>query len=934
MVVFLVNFVSTQRVAKVALVFLGILTLVEISTAGNRKYASCGSTGGCNNGNTLSTDHVTLYLGSEYRLSQRVDVSYLFLGQAKRVVDSQIRNFWKTHSKGDGIRVAILDSGVESSQLNTLSVIRMIDWTSDQDNYDYLGHGTHIASILGSSDKDCPGVAPAVELFIHKIMNRNGLTYTSWIIDALNDVLLSNVHIVCMSIGGGDYKDQPLIDKIREVVAHGIIVLTAAGNDGPLFGTHSHPSSMKEVISIGAVDGRRRIASFSSRGMTLEEQQFARVVDDSSLHLRNLSHSKTPTDALSLEQYLEYSQVIGRPKPDVLVNAVAIASSGLKGKTGNCIGLSGTSYGVPILAGYLSLLFSAIPSEYRLFYMNLAGVRLILQESCVSLSNNTIYEQGLGLFEFGLAKERIFAKFESARLSKSRLLKPFHQKLIGVEASVFPFQLLINSSFESCSFWWPHCTFDSYGEANPPLSLQLNLVISFPLSPIFSMEAIEYVAEFGEKPLWIVKEFSSFWPFVGVLNLFIAFPNTTHFCDMSFANHIRRIRGKFHITLSSCASEMKLSTVVHLDWSVRQKEKRKMILWDAFHQVSYPVPFVPNDDIQHPQLLDRFGDLPFTNFRNLYRRFTSGPLDMKTFSYPWTTLEKIWNESNCADDFITALFCVDPEDWLDDAEIDAIDRLVYDQGLSLLLVAEWFNEETMNDLRFFDASTSRWWYPVVGGANLQGINRLGRRFGFAFGDIVFDATLCTSYKKEQWPEAKEDSPCNGTHSISYQSGNGLFFVQEGSQILFAHYKKDIRRVRNNAIGSQEGLDDSDSTFESAPVTPEEQGNETILENLTCEISLEDDIPVFLYRKHGKGNLIVYGDSNCLDSSLSEEVSSCIEDLYQVVRLVTSQMNLSHIFPHIQYIHRNTCFPSAGKISMNSWNGTLLVPHSFIRVENE
>lgn len=121
-------------------------------------------------------------------------------------------------------------------------------------------------------------------------------------------------------------------------MAHGIVFLAAAGNDGPLFGTHSHPSSMKEVISIGAVDGRHKIASFSSRGMTLEEQQ---SLDDSSLPWRNHSYNKINTENLSMEQFLEYASVNGRAKPDILVESVDIASSGLKGKTKNCIGLSG-----------------------------------------------------------------------------------------------------------------------------------------------------------------------------------------------------------------------------------------------------------------------------------------------------------------------------------------------------------------------------------------------------------------------------------------------------------------------------------------------------------------------------------------------------------------------------------------------------------------
>lgn len=119
-----------------------------------------------------------------------------------------------------------------------------------------------------------------------------------------------------------------------------MVFLSAAGNDGPSFGTHSHPSSMKEVISVGAVDGRKKkVASFSSRGMTLEEQQRSNVAaSDSSLFTNN--HSNI-IDDLSVEQFLDYAQVVGRPKPDVMIEAVAIASSGLKGKSKGCIGVSG-----------------------------------------------------------------------------------------------------------------------------------------------------------------------------------------------------------------------------------------------------------------------------------------------------------------------------------------------------------------------------------------------------------------------------------------------------------------------------------------------------------------------------------------------------------------------------------------------------------------
>lgn len=39
-----------------------------------------------------------------------------------------------------------------------------------------------------------------------------------------------------LSIGGPDFMDQPFVDKVWEVTANGIIMVSAIGNDGPLYG--------------------------------------------------------------------------------------------------------------------------------------------------------------------------------------------------------------------------------------------------------------------------------------------------------------------------------------------------------------------------------------------------------------------------------------------------------------------------------------------------------------------------------------------------------------------------------------------------------------------------------------------------------------------------------------------------------------------------
>ena len=58
------------------------------------------------------------------------------------------------------------------------------------------------------------------------------------------------------------------IDKIHEVSANGITIVSAIGNDGPIYGTSSNPADMLEVIGVGGIDYYNHLSLFSSRGMT------------------------------------------------------------------------------------------------------------------------------------------------------------------------------------------------------------------------------------------------------------------------------------------------------------------------------------------------------------------------------------------------------------------------------------------------------------------------------------------------------------------------------------------------------------------------------------------------------------------------------------------------------------------------------------------
>lgn len=79
------------------------------------------------------------------------------------------------------------------------------------------------------------------------------------------------IDVLNLSIGGPDHADRPFVEKVWEMTASGIIVVSAIGNDGPLYGTLNNPADQYDTIGVGGVTDRGGMAKFSSRGMSTWE---------------------------------------------------------------------------------------------------------------------------------------------------------------------------------------------------------------------------------------------------------------------------------------------------------------------------------------------------------------------------------------------------------------------------------------------------------------------------------------------------------------------------------------------------------------------------------------------------------------------------------------------------------------------------------------
>ncbi len=177
---------------------------------------------------------------------------------------------WPTGNTGKGVKVAILDSGIEATHPD-LVLAGGINYagsaregsTSPADWTDKHGHGTHVAGIVAARNNaiGVVGVAPEASLWAVKVLGDNGIGYTSDIIQGLDWCAANGIQVASMSFGGeGTISLHTACDR---AYAKGVVLVAAAGNEaGPV----TYPAAYPSVIAVAAVDVRNVRASFSNSG--------------------------------------------------------------------------------------------------------------------------------------------------------------------------------------------------------------------------------------------------------------------------------------------------------------------------------------------------------------------------------------------------------------------------------------------------------------------------------------------------------------------------------------------------------------------------------------------------------------------------------------------------------------------------------------------
>ena len=363
----------------------------------------------------------------------------------------------KSGATGKGIRVAVIDSGVDPDNEDLAArdcnsdkrdrVVyeeNFVTWAEEPGSY---GHGTHVTAILtgngcvakrsGKNYQQAPGIAPEAEIVSLRALDSRGKGKDSSLIAAIDRAiaLKTEYKIRVINISAGrmvreSYTKDPLCRAVERAWKAGIVVVVAAGNNGRDnsmgtngYGTIGSPGNDPFVITVGAVNDKKSanksddiLLTFSSKGPTLIDQY---VKPDIMAPGANVLASK-PLDSY-LQTQFPNNTLAGDEQRKIPNDAY--------------FWLSGTSMATPMVSGAAALLLdkepTLTPDQVKARLMRTATKNFPSQTSWKDSKTNITYTAYSDLFTVGagyldvmaaLTSTDNIAKTQSAKSPRVRVL--------------------------------------------------------------------------------------------------------------------------------------------------------------------------------------------------------------------------------------------------------------------------------------------------------------------------------------------------------------------------------------------------------------------------------------------------------------------------------------------------------------------------------
>ena len=188
----------------------------------------------------------------------------------------------KSFYTGKGIGVCILDTGIYEHIDFTGRIWAFYDFLAFKRlPYDDNGHGTHVAGLVAgdgtASMGKYRGAAPGCGIISLKVLDRYGTGSQDDVLRALRWIRENRqqyrIRVVNISVGttcNSKRNHARLLESVEQLWDEGVVVVTAAGNQGPRPGSITAPGSSKKVITVGSSDLLEGRSAISGRGPTAE----------------------------------------------------------------------------------------------------------------------------------------------------------------------------------------------------------------------------------------------------------------------------------------------------------------------------------------------------------------------------------------------------------------------------------------------------------------------------------------------------------------------------------------------------------------------------------------------------------------------------------------------------------------------------------------
>ena len=183
---------------------------------------------------------------------------------------------------GKHVGVCVLDTGIFPHIDFTGRILAFQDFIGHRIRpYDDNSHGTHVCGIIGgdgrASEGRIRGIAPGCSLIVLKVLDRTGNGRKEDVLQAFRWILENKryygIRVVNISVGTTCRRAEDhrvLIAGVEQLWDAGLVVVAAAGNQGPRAGSVTAPGSSRKIITVGSSDMLNGRKAVSGRGPTFD----------------------------------------------------------------------------------------------------------------------------------------------------------------------------------------------------------------------------------------------------------------------------------------------------------------------------------------------------------------------------------------------------------------------------------------------------------------------------------------------------------------------------------------------------------------------------------------------------------------------------------------------------------------------------------------